>query len=78
MKGGKISILQKMLYLHFIMMPVRYPFSAFAPENTPLLRKNQYNYIRFDPLNPPFHYSIIPIAERSGAKFLYHPFQQVP
>jgi len=38
------------------MMPVRHPFSAYTPENTPLLRENQYNYIRFDSLNPPFHY----------------------
>jgi hypothetical protein len=57
-----------------MMIPVRYPFSAFAPENTPLLGKNQYNYICFDSLNQPFqysgtHYSIIPVAERSGAKF---------
>jgi hypothetical protein len=56
MKSGKRSILQKMLYLHFMMMSVRHPFSAFAPENTPLLRENQSNYIRFDSLNPPFHY----------------------
>jgi len=42
-------------------MPVRYPFSAFAPEKTPILRENQYNYIRFDSLNPPFHYSTIPL-----------------
>jgi hypothetical protein len=39
-----------------MMMPVKHPFSAFAPENTPLLRENQYNYIRFDSLNSPFHY----------------------
>ncbi len=58
MKSGKRSILQKMLYLHFMMMPVRHPFSAFAPENTPLLRENQSNYIRFDSLNPPFHYPL--------------------
>jgi hypothetical protein len=56
LKSGKRSILQKMLYLHFMMMPVRHPFSTFAPENTPLLRENQFNYIRFDSLNPPFHY----------------------
>jgi hypothetical protein len=56
MKSGKRSILQKMLNLHFMLMPVRHPFSAFAPENTPLLREDQYNYIRFDSLNPPFHY----------------------
>jgi hypothetical protein len=36
MKSGKRSILQKILYLHFMMMLVRHPFSAFAPENTPL------------------------------------------
>jgi hypothetical protein len=47
---------KKMLNLHFMMMPVRHPFSAFAPENTPLLQKNQDNYIRFDSLKPPFHY----------------------
>jgi len=28
-----------------MMMPVRHPFSAFAPENTPKFRENQYNYI---------------------------------
>jgi len=71
MKSGKRSILQKMLYLHFMMMPVRYPFSAFVPENTPLLRENRYNYIRFDSLNPPFHYprthySIIPAFQHSN------------
>ena len=76
MKSGKRSILQKMLYLHFMMMPIRHPFSAFTPENMPILRENQYNYIRFDTLNPPLQYSrthdsIIPIAERSGAKFKY-------
>ncbi|MGB9439550.1 MAG: hypothetical protein WCB15_16505, partial [Desulfobacterales bacterium] len=47
---------------------------CFHPENMPVLRENQYNYIRFDSLNPPLQYSrihdsIIPIAERSGAKF---------
>jgi hypothetical protein len=95
MKSGKRSILQKMLYLHFMMMPVRHPFTAFSQENTPILRENQYNYIRLDSLNPPFQYSlravgpisspsrrpepmipsfhcsIIPIAERSGARFEY-------
>ena len=30
MKSGKRSILQKMLYLHFMMMPIRHPFSAFT------------------------------------------------
>ena len=40
------------------MVPVRHPFSVFAIENTPLLRENQYNYIRFDSLNPPFQYSL--------------------
>jgi len=30
-----------------MIMPVRQPFSVFAPENTPLLRENQYNYTRF-------------------------------
>jgi hypothetical protein len=39
-----------------MMMPVRNPFSALAPENKPLFRENQYNYIRFDSLNPSFHY----------------------
>jgi hypothetical protein len=29
MKSGKRSILQKMLYHHFVMMPFRHPFSAF-------------------------------------------------
>jgi hypothetical protein len=57
-----------------MMMPIRHPFSAFTPENMPILRENQYNYIRFDTLNPPLQYSrnhdsIIPIVERSGAKF---------
>jgi hypothetical protein len=75
MKSGKKSILRKMLYLNFMMMPVRHPFSAFVPENTQLLRENQYNYIRFDSLNPPFQYpgthdSIIPLFHHSncGAK----------
>ena len=45
-----------MLNLHFMMMPTRHQFSAFAPENTPLLRENQYNYLRFNFLNPPVHY----------------------
>jgi len=54
-----------------MMMPVRHPFSAFAPENTPLLRENQSNYIRFDSLNPPFHYprthySTIPAFQHSN------------
>ncbi|MEX1351365.1 MAG: hypothetical protein AB1Z31_26965, partial [Desulfobacterales bacterium] len=26
-------------------------------ENMPILRENQYNYIRFDTLNPPLQYS---------------------
>jgi hypothetical protein len=43
MKSGKRSILQKMLYLHFMMMPVRHPFPALAPENTPLLQENRWN-----------------------------------
>jgi hypothetical protein len=71
MKSGKRSILQKMLYLHFMMMPVRHPFSVFSQENTPLLRENQYNYIRLDSLNPPFQYSrthdsIIPLFHHSN------------
>jgi hypothetical protein len=37
MKSGNRSILQKMSNLHFKMMPARHPFSAFGPENTPLL-----------------------------------------
>jgi hypothetical protein len=62
---------KKMLYLHFMMMTDRPPFSAFAPETTPLLRENQYNYIRFDSLNPPFHYPrtryfMIPIFHNSN------------
>jgi len=61
----------KMLYHHFMMMPVRHPFSASAPENTPLLQENQYNYFRFDSLNPSFHYprthySIIPEFHHSN------------
>ena len=36
---------KKMLYLHFTMMPVKHPFFPFAPENTPLLRENQCNFI---------------------------------
>jgi hypothetical protein len=39
-----------------MLMPVRHLFSTFAPENTPLLRDNQYHYIRFDYLNPTFLY----------------------
>jgi hypothetical protein len=42
-KKRERSIIEKMLYLHFIMMPVRHPVSTFAPENTQLLRENQYN-----------------------------------
>ena len=43
----------------------RHPISALAPENTPLLQKNQSNYIRFDSLNatlqyPKTQYSNIP------------------
>jgi len=38
---------KKMLYLHFMMMPVRHHFSTFAPENTALLRENQCKNIRF-------------------------------
>jgi hypothetical protein len=41
MKSGKRSILPKMLYLHFMMMPVRHPFSAFAQKNTPISQENQ-------------------------------------
>jgi hypothetical protein len=33
---------KKMLNLHFMMMPVRHQFSAFAPENTPLLLEISY------------------------------------
>jgi hypothetical protein len=58
MKIGKRSILQKMLYLHIMMMPVRHPFSALGSEITPILRENQYNNIRFDSLNPPFQNSL--------------------
>jgi hypothetical protein len=50
------------------MMPVRHPFSAFASENTPILRENQYNSIRFDSLNPPFQYSRTHHSN-CGAKF---------
>jgi len=45
MKSGERSILQKMLYPHFIMVPVKHPFFAFAPEITPLLGENQCNFI---------------------------------
>ena len=31
---------------------------CFHPENTPILRENQYNYTRFDSLNPPFQCSL--------------------
>jgi hypothetical protein len=41
-KSGKRTILQKMLPLHFMMMPDRHSFSVFAPENTPLLHESQY------------------------------------
>ena len=88
MKSGKRSILQKILYLHFMMMPVRHPFSAFAPENTPILQENQYNYIRFDFLNPPSqnsrtHDSIIPLfqlrseAELSSVMIVYRTIQKI-
>ena len=40
------------------MMRDRYPFSALAPENKPLLRENQYIYIHSDCLNPPFRYPL--------------------
>jgi hypothetical protein len=71
MKSGKRFILQKILYLHFMMMSVSHPFSVFAPENTPILPENQTNYIRLGSLNPPFqysrtHYSIIPLFHHSG------------
>jgi len=56
-KSGKRSILQKMLYLHFMMEPDSHPFSVFAPENMPLLRETQYNYIHLDSLT---HHSIVP------------------
>jgi hypothetical protein len=55
-KTGKRSILQDMFYLHLMMMSFRHPFSAFAPENTALLTKNQYLF-RLNSLDPPFHYS---------------------
>jgi hypothetical protein len=29
---------------------VRHPFSAFAPENIPMLREYQYNFMGFDSL----------------------------
>jgi len=54
-ESGKRSILQKNLYLHFMMMRFRHPFSALTPENTQLLRENQYNYMRFGSLSLPFH-----------------------
>ena len=44
LKSGKWSILKKMLYLHFMMMPVRHPFPAFAPE----LRSNYEKIKRSD------------------------------
>ena len=56
MNSGKRSILQKMLYLRLRMIPVKHPFSDFAPESAPPIRKNQYEYIPFDSLIPPFHY----------------------
>jgi hypothetical protein len=31
--------------------------------------KSKSSFMAFPPLNPSFHYSINPIAERSGAKF---------
>ena len=75
LKSEKRSILQKNVASSFMLMPARHPFSAFAPQNTLILRENQYNYIRFESLNPPFQYSkthdsIIPLFHHSncGAK----------
>ncbi len=67
-KNRKKIYSKKMLYPHFMMMPIRHPFSAFVSENTRLLRENQYNYIRFDSLNLPFHYprTMIPIFQNSS------------
>jgi hypothetical protein len=65
MKSGKRSILQQRLYQHFMMIPIRHPFSALAPENTPLLRENQYNYMRLDTLSPPFHYPLRAVGSTS-------------
>jgi hypothetical protein len=64
------------LHQHFIMMPVRHPFSAFEPENTPLLQENQYNYIRFDFLNPPYHYPLRAIGPASRRPELMIPIFQ--
>jgi hypothetical protein len=58
-----------------MMMPVRHPFPAFAPENTQLLRENQYNYIRFDSLIPTFHY---PRTHDSAKASLRAQYSRIP
>jgi len=75
LKSGKKPILQKMLNLHSLMIPVRHPFYDFAPENTPLFQENQYNHIRFDSLNPPFHY---PRTHDSAKASLRAQYSRIP
>ena len=68
MKSGKKIYSMKNVVSTFYDDAIRHPFSAFTPENMPILRENQYNYIRFDTLNPPkkspeFWESVKPLIE---------------
>jgi hypothetical protein len=60
-----------MLNLHSLMMPAIHPFYDFNPENTPLFKENQFNYIRFDSLNSPFHYPITHDSAKASLRVQY-------
>ena len=69
MKSGKRSM-QKKVVSTFYEDARQTSIFAFAPENARLFRENQYNYIFFDFLNPPFHY---PRAHDSAKKLHFVP-----
>jgi len=83
MVSGKRSILQKMLNLHFMMMPVRHPFSAFAPLATHYYEKikpiifvmilQTHHSIIPEPMIPIFQNSIIPIGAKPLSSYILLP-----
>jgi hypothetical protein len=59
MKSGKKYLFhQKNVISAFYDDALQTSIFCFRTKITPLLRKNQYKYIRFDTLNSPFQYSL--------------------
>jgi len=68
MESGKYHFLQKMLSLHFLMMFISQPFSAFAfvTSSTASEQKNQCKNMRFKFRFLLTHHSTIPLFQYSN------------